>query len=117
MRPRIATYRTRVWQAAPQAVAIVTGLARRDVAGISGHTGTRRYGYPSQQTQRTKYAGYVNPPQMFIGYTAKRVAAGAIRATPPAIPTSTQPWSVTGSPLMQAMATVSAGQLQKRGHG
>jgi hypothetical protein len=116
MRPRVAIFRTRVHAAAPQAVALVTGLARRDIPGISGHSGARRYGYPAPGT-RQKYAGYVNPPQLFTGYSAKRVAAGAIRATPPAIPTSTQPWSLTASPLMQAMANVSAGQLQKRGHG
>lgn len=117
MRPRVTIYRTPVRAAAPQAVAIAAGLGRLFGRGINGRTGTIRYGYPSMSAQRTKYAGYVNPPQLFIGYTAKRVAGGAIRATPPAIPTSTQPWSLTGSPLMQAMATVSAGQLQKRGHG
>jgi hypothetical protein len=116
VKPRVSVFRTRVHQAAPQAAAIVSGLARRDVRGIDGHTGTRRYGYPAPGTRR-KYAGYATPPQLFTGYTARRVAAGAIRATPPAIPTSTQPYSLTSSPLMQAMANVSAGQLQKRGHG
>lgn len=117
MRPQVTTYRTRVHAAAPQAVAIATGLGRLFGRAIRGHNGAIRYGYPSMSTQRTKYAGYADPPQMFIGYTAKRVAGGAIRATPPAIPTSTQPYSLTGSPLMQAMANVTAGQLQKRGHG
>src|SRR6266567_2355014 len=93
MRPLVLTYRTRVRAAGPQAVAIATGLGwlhGKAINGSAGGNGAIRYGRgPGDiQAQRTAFTGYVNPPQIFIGHSAKRVAAGAIRATPAGLPST-----------------------------
>jgi hypothetical protein len=109
MRPRVVEYQTPVRAAAPQAVAIALGLAWLQGKAIRGDNGSTRYGWPGMDTQRTKYAGYVTPPQIFTGYSARRVAGGSIRATPAALPSTTNPVTVT--PLMRSLAAVSAQQL------
>lgn len=110
MKPKVITYIVRVRAAAPQAVAIAAGLGQLYGRGINGRAGTVRYGYPGLSTQRAKYAGYVTPPQLFKGYTARRVAGGAIRRAGPRYPDTSAPVSA-GSPLARAMATVSASQI------
>ncbi len=116
MRPLVITYRTRVRAAAPQAVAIASGLGwlyGKAINGSAGGNGAIRYGLGAGdiQAQRTSYPGYVFPPQIFTGHSAKRVAAGAIRNTPPGLPSTNVPDTVLGSPLARAMATVGARQM------
>jgi hypothetical protein len=96
---------------APQAVALNLGLGRLYGRGINGRTGTVRYGAPAIGT-RNNFTGYAFPPQLFSGYSAKRVAAGAIRVPTPALPSTTSPDSLLASPLSRAMATVGARQMQ-----
>ncbi len=117
MRPRVVTYHTPVRASAPQAVAIALGLGWLYGKAIRpGQNGTTRYGYPGIG-QRNKYAGYVTPPQIFTGYSAARVAGGAIRATPAAYPSTTTPAAAAASPLTRALATVGSSQMNARGHG
>ena len=113
MRPRVLRYTVRVRAAAPQAVAIATGLAwlhGKAINGSPGGNGAIRYGYPAIGT-REKFQGYASPPQIFSGYTAKRVAGGAIRLTPAGLPSTSAPVSVLSSPLVRAMATVGSAQM------
>lgn len=110
MNPRSTTFRTPVRWAAPQAIAIARGLGWLHGKAIKGDNGTIRIGYPAIAS-REKYAGYVFPGQLFIGYTARRVAGGSIRVTPSGLPSTSSSASTLASPLMQAMSTVTAGQF------
>lgn len=111
MRPLVLQYIVRVRAASPQAIALAAGLGQLYGRGINGQTGTIRYGDPRGiQTQRSAFKGYVTPPQIFKGYTARRVAGGAIRNAPARLPSANAP-SLSTSPLTRAMATVSAQQL------
>ena len=96
---------------APQTVALNLGLGRLYGRGINGRTGTVRYGAPAIGT-RNNFTGYAAPPQLFIGYSAKRVATGAIRVPTPSYPSTTSPDTMANSPLVRAMATVGARQMQ-----
>ncbi len=116
MRPQVLTYRVRVRAAAPQAVAVASGLGwlyGKAVNGSAGGNGAIRYGAgPGDiQAQRTGFTGYVFPPQIFTGHTARRVAGGAIRATPAGLPSTSGTDTLLGSPLARAMATVGARQM------
>ena len=110
MIPRRTTYRTPVRWAAPQAIAIARGLGWLHGRAIKGDNGHITIGYPSIAS-RQKYAGYVFPGQLFIGYTARRVATGAIRVTPSGLPSTSSSASTLASPLMQAMQNVTPGQM------
>lgn len=110
MRPKVTTYRTPVRWAAPQAIALALGLGNLHGRGIRGQTGHITYGYPGLGT-RAKFTGYVFPPQIFTGYSARRVAAGAIRSSPASMPSSKSPASLLNSPLKRATMTVTASQL------
>jgi hypothetical protein len=110
MDPRTTTYRTPVRWAAPQAIAQATGLGWLFGKAIRGDNGFVRYGYPALGT-RAKFTGYAFPGQLFIGYTARRVAGGAIRVTPSGLPSTSSADSQLASPLVQAMRTVTVGQM------
>lgn len=113
MRPQVIRYSTPVRAAAPQAVAIASGLGRlygQAINGSVGGNGAIRYGEPAIGDRR-KFTGYVFPPQLFVGYSARRVAGGAIRNTPAGMPSTTAPASLLNSPLAKAMATVGARQM------
>lgn len=75
---------------------------------INGRTGTVRYGMPGLSTQRSKFGGYVYPPQMFMGWNPRRVAGGAIRYSPAALP-ATSPQDPVDNPLQNAVAMIAAG--------
>jgi hypothetical protein len=105
IRPRVERVSATVRAPHPLGVALAAGLARLHGRGINGQTGTVRYGWPGIQTQRTKYAGYLTPAQLFIGYDPKHVAAGSIRNTSAALPATSAPEG-TYSPLLNAMANV-----------
>jgi hypothetical protein len=110
MIPKVSNYRTPVRWAAPQAIAIARGLGWLHGKAIKGDNGSILIGYPAIAS-RQKYAGYVFPGQLFIGYSARRVAAGAIRVTPNGLPSTSNTASTMSSPLVQAMANVTAGQM------
>lgn len=110
MRPQTTVYRTPVRWAAPQAIAIARGLGWLHGKAIKGDNGTIRIGYPAIYS-REKYAGYAFPGQLFIGYTARRVAAGAIRVTPSGLPSTSSTAAQLASPLAQAMRNVTSSQL------
>jgi hypothetical protein len=95
---------------APQTVALNLGLGRLYGRGINSHNGAIRYGEP-QIGSRNNFTGYAAPPQLFTGYSAKRVATGAIKPTQPALPSTTSPDTLLQSPLSRAMATVGARQM------
>lgn len=110
MRPQILDYRTRVWGSAPQAVQIARGLGWLFGKAIKGDNGAIRIGYPAIAS-RQKFAGYAQPPQIFTGYTAAKVAGGTVRVAPAAMPSVQAPIGMGANPLVSAMATVSAGQM------
>ncbi len=116
MQPRVVRYDTPVRASAPQAVAIALGLGWLYGKAIRpGQNGATRYGYPGIG-QRNKYAGYAEAPQVFTGYSARRVAAGAVKATPPAYPSTTTPAAAAASPLSRTLQMVGNDQMA-RGHG
>lgn len=78
-------------------------LAWEDLGGGSGEI---RYGYPAIGTL-SKFGGYVNPPQLFLGYNPLLVAGGAIRPTPGGLP-GTQPPVGPVTPLLAATMQVTA---------
>ena len=110
MRPRTTIYRTPVRWAAPQAIATALGLGWLYGKAIRGDNGAIRYGYPTFG-DRAKYTGYAYPPQLFVGYSARRVAAGAIRVNAAGLPSSKSPGSLLNSPLKRATSTVTAQQI------
>lgn len=110
MNPRKTVFRTPVRWAAPQAIAISRGLGWLYGKAIKGDNGHILIGYPAIAS-RQKYAGYVFPPQLFIGYSARRVAGGAIRVTPNGLPSTSNTAATLGSPLVQAMQNVTTGQM------
>ncbi len=101
IRPQVLHYSTPVRAAHPLAQRIASALGSLYGRGINGNTGTIRYGYP-QIGMREKYAGYVFPPQMFIGWNPANVAAGTIRPTLGQLPGTQAPYANT-SPLLGAM--------------
>ncbi len=113
MRPRAVIYRTVVRAAAPQAVATALGLGWLHGKAIRGDAGAVRSGYPALGA-RNKYAGYAAPPQIFTGYSARRVAGGAVRAGGAGLPSANAPPTVLSSPLSAAMATVTSMQKGNR---
>ncbi len=110
MRPLVQRRAITIRGVAPQTIALNLGLGRLYGRGVDGHAGAVRYGEPAIGT-RAKYQGYVFPPQLFTGYSAKRVAGGAIKPVTPALPSTTTPQSLLNSPLTRAMATVGARQM------
>lgn len=110
IRPGIDEYRTPVRAAAPQAVALARALGALFGRGINGQAGTVRYGYPAIG-DRAKYAGYAIPPQLFTGFDPRKVAAGAFRGTPGALPSTSSPTTLLNNPLQRSMATVTDQQL------
>jgi len=103
---RVEVYSVPVRQSHPLAVMIASRLGQIFGRGINGHTGTIRYGYPSTFTQRTKYGGYVQAPQLFLG---ANITSGRARLPTPALSSSHVPLLASaGSPLANAMANVSA---------
>lgn len=110
IRPRVDHYQTPVRAAAPQAIALAVALARRITSPATRGAGTIKYGYPAIGT-REKYAGYADTPQLFIGYSPSKVAAGAFRGAPGALPSTSTPTTLLNSPLQRAMATVTDQQL------
>jgi len=109
MRPRIQIFHTPVRWSAPQAIALARGLGWLHGRAIAGDNGTIRYGWPSVMTQRTKYAGYTSPPQLFIGYDPAKVAAGLVRPDPASYPGDSLSPATAASPLARAMATSTFG--------
>lgn len=112
MRPRTTRYEVPVRWAAPQAIALARGLGwlhGKAINGSTGGNGAIRYGYPSIHTQRTKYAGWVNPPQLFTGYDPGKVAAGLVRPDPARYPGEALSPATAASPLARAMATATFG--------
>lgn len=88
---------------------VMASLSMLAGRGIRGETGTIRYGYPSTATQRSKYTGYVFPPDLFIGWNPRSVAAGTVQNKVGQLPATSAP-SGTYSPLLAAMAGVTRGQ-------
>lgn len=110
-RPEVDLYQVKVRAAAPQAIAIARGLGALFGRAINGRTnGAVRYGYPAIGT-RAKYAGYAFPPQLFRGYDPRKVAAGAFRGAPGALPSTSSPTTLLNNPLQASMATVTTQQL------
>jgi hypothetical protein len=107
-RQRTARVTVTVRQPHPVSQYMASALGSIYGRGINGHTGAFRYGAAGIATNRTKYGGYVYPPQMFIGWNPKRVAGGAIRYKPSALP-ATAPNNPTDNPLQTAVATIAAG--------
>lgn len=112
--PGVLTYATKVRLPAPQAIALARGIGALYGRGINGETGSVRFGYPAIGT-RTKFAGYANTPQLFMGYSPRKVAAGSFRGMPGALPATSNPGTFPlNSPLQNAMATVTLQQMQGR---
>lgn len=88
---------------------VMASLSMLAGRGIRGETGTIRYGYPSTGTQRSKFTGYVFPPNLFIGWNPRHVAGGTAQSRVGQLPATSAP-SGTYSPLLAAMASVTRGQ-------
>lgn len=121
LRPRVTVYAVPHRHPHPVSIRQMSRLGWLYGLGINGRTGTIRYGQPSTMTQRRKYGGYVRAPQIFLGQPR---TAGTPRIPTPALSTSILPMGPGDqSPLVQAMATVTAarGGLDynetMRGHG
>lgn len=110
MKPRVQHYQTPVREAAPQAIAMAVALKRRITSVSLRGSGAIIYGYPDIGT-RTKFAGYANTPQLFLGYSPSKVAAGAFRGSPGALPSTSSPATILNSPLQRSMAAVTDMQL------
>lgn len=110
--PIKSTFLTKVRWAAPQAIGIASALGWQQGRAIAGDNGATRIGYPAVSGTRAKYNGYAFPGQLFIGYTARRVAGGSIRLTPGALPSTSSPDTLLSSPLQMAMRTVTVRQMQ-----
>lgn len=106
IQPKVIRYTTPVHAAHPISVGMSVALGNLYGRGINGQNGTIRYGYPDIGT-RSKYQGYVNPPQLFTGWNPRTAAGGAIRRTPGGLPGTQAPPGYI-SPLLQAAATVTA---------
>lgn len=107
-RPQSARATVTVRAPHPVSLYMAASLGRIYGRAIAGHNGAFRYGAPGVATNRTKYGGYVYPPQMFMGWNPRRVAGGAIRYKPGSLP-ATAPNDPADNPLRNAVATVSAG--------
>lgn len=103
---QVTDYRVPVRSAHPLAVKIARQLGRLYGRNIAGDNGTIRYGAPGLSGGRRGYRGYVNPPQMFIGWNPHNVAGGTVRPTLGKLPGTQAPYANTG-PLLAAMYTVS----------
>lgn len=104
---QVTDYRVPVRSAHPLAVMIARQLGRlygRDIAAQSN--GAIRFGQPGLSGGRRGYWGYVNPPQLFVGWNPHKVAAGSVRPTLGKLPGTQAPYANTG-PLLAAMYTVS----------
>jgi hypothetical protein len=110
-RPRKSTFLTKVRWAAPQAIGQASALGWLQGKAIAGDNGAIRYGYPTIGT-RAKFNGYAFPGQLFLGYSARKVAGGSIRLTPGALPSTSSPDTLLSSPLQMAMRTVTVRQMQ-----
>jgi|SRR5882724_11481685 len=109
--PHKSTFLTKVRWASPQSIGQASSLGWLHGKAIAGDNGAIRYGYPSIGT-RSKYGGYVFPGQLFLGYSARKVAGGSIRLTPGALPSTSAPDTLLSSPLQMAMRTVTVRQMQ-----
>jgi hypothetical protein len=106
IKPKVLHYNTPVHAAHPISVGMASALGTLYGRGINGQTGTIRYGYPAPGTRR-KYGGYVNPPQMFTGWSPASVAGGSVRRSPGGLPGTQAPPGYL-SPLLKAAMTVTA---------
>jgi hypothetical protein len=104
IRPRVDKVTSTVRAPHPIGVGTASSLNAQAAEGINGHRGTIRYGWPAPGT-RGKYGGYVNPPDIFIGWSPRNVAAGTVKSQPGRLPASSAP-SGTFSPLVAAMVNV-----------
>lgn len=111
--PEVDYYTTPVRAAAPQAVAIARALARAFTRPSIRGSGAVRIGEPAIGTSH-KFAGYANPPQLFLGYDPHKVAGGTFRGAHPALPSTSTPITALNTPTMRAMATVTNAQLNGR---
>lgn len=111
--PGVLTYATRVRLPDPRAIGLARGIGQLYGRGINGQAGTVRFGYPAIGT-RTKFQGYANTPQLFRGYSPRKVAAGSFRGVPGSLPSTSNPSTLLNSPLQNAMATVTLQQMQGR---
>lgn len=107
--PRVDLYQVPVRAPDPRATVLAVALGRLHIRGINGHAGAVRYGYPAPGT-RYKYAGYADPPQLFLGYSPRKVAAGAFRGRPGHLPSANSA-NPGLSALQRSMATVTAQQM------
>lgn len=110
-KPGRSTFLTKVRWAAPQAIGQASALGYLHGKAISGDNGATRIGYPAIGL-RSKYQGYGFPGQLFLGYTAGRVAGGAVRVNPGGLPATAGAQGQLASPLAQAMRTVTIGQIK-----
>lgn len=108
--PTVLHYSVPVRAADPRAISLARRIAAAFTSTALRGAGTVRYGYPAIG-DRAKYAGYVDPPQLFIGYSPARVAAGAFRGAPGSLPATSTVINPGNSPLMRSMATVSTVQM------
>lgn len=107
-KPRAARVTVTVRAPHPVSQYMAASLGQIYGRAIAGHNGAFRYGMPGIATNRSKYGGYVFPPQMFMGWNPKRVAGGVIRYKPAALP-ATAPTDPGDNPLQNAVATIAAG--------
>jgi len=107
-RQRTARVSVTVRQPHPVSQYMASALGEIYGRGINGHAGAFRYGTAGLATNRTKYGGYVYPPQMFVGWNPRRVAGGSIRYKPGSLP-ATAPNDPNDNPLTNAVATIAAG--------
>lgn len=108
--PRVDHYSVPVRAVSPQAAGLARRLAALLTAPAVIGAGTVRYGYPAPGT-RAKYAGYADTPQLFVGYSPRRVAGGTFRGAPGGLPATSGPVNWGNAPLMRSMATLSSMQL------
>jgi hypothetical protein len=111
--PRVDVYAVPVRSAAPQAISIARGLAQAFTRTSLRGAGKVRYGAPALG-DRAKFSGYAVPPQLFIGYNPRKVAAGAFRGNPGALPSTSSPLTTLNSPLQRATAMMTDQQLAGR---
>jgi hypothetical protein len=106
LRPRVTNYMVPVHSRDPIGIAYEIALTNRDLRGT--RSGATRIGWPSLGL-RNDFKGYAAPPQLFVGYSATKVAGGALKGSPGGLPGTQAPPGYI-SPLLAAAATISSAQ-------
>lgn len=105
IKPAVTTYAVPVRAAHPLSVWISSVLGKLHGRAIAGDNGAVRIGQPGMSSGRSY--SYMAPEQLFIGYNARRVAAGAIRNNAGGLPGTQAPAGEPPDEMTAAIARLS----------